>query len=176
MLRRSLLLGVWTSFIAACGGSDAPPPAPAPIPSATPSPTPAPTPTPSPPFGSINAVIEYVPETSSSALPYLSVSPLPLGPLGGPLRMGTSTITKVELLIFGFDMQTLDGPNVVDKYDPRERYFFAIPPLFKTAPNYACGTGAFFSEVRITDINGLMLSVKFEICQNTPLSVTAHTP
>lgn len=193
MNRRSLVVASWSAFIASCGGGDdasspvptsapVPSPAPTPVPTPTPSPAPTPVPTPppspapTPPSGSIKMMVNYIPFDEPTGGPILFVAPPGTGFDGSPLVMGTSKIAKVEFLLFGYDMEVRTAPNYVGKYDPRERYGFNVPPAFTATPGYTCGTGAFLSEVRVTDVNGLMLSVKFELCQNAPLTVTAQTP
>jgi len=112
---------------------------------------------------------------------FLSQSPIfPAGtvqvsPIAGDLTMGTKPIAKVELFLFGSDKQELTGPNFGPKDSPQLRYVFKLPETF-TSGSYPCGTGAFISEVRVTDVAGFVLSKTFELCPGTPLEVNASAP
>lgn len=124
-----------------------------------------------PPLSPMSFVVGYSP-LASPAVPAgtVEVSPPPTR-----MSIGVKPIAKVELLLFGYEAQSLTAPNDQPKNSPQMRYVFRLPATF-TSSSYECGSGANLSEVRVTDIAGLMLSKTFEICPGTPLETAASIP
>ena len=100
-------------------------------------------------------------------------SDLVVSPPVGNIFLGTADIAKVEFLLFGYERQTLTAPNKELKHDARRMYTFVVPDSFLTKPQYACDK-THLSEVRITDVNGLVLSKTFELCPPLALEITAE--
>lgn len=97
----------------------------------------------------------------------VQVSPVP-----GELTIGSQPVAKVELLLFGYDKQELTAPNFQPKVPPQLRYVFRLPETFVSG-SYPCGTGAYLSEVRVTDVTGEISSKTFELCPGTPFETNA---
>jgi hypothetical protein len=110
---------------------------------------------------------------------YLFISPfifpngtIQVSPFPGKETIGIQPIAKVELLLFGQDRHELTAANFSPKDNPQLRYVFGVPATFVSGL-YPCGTGAYLSEVRVTDVNGLMLSKTFELCPGTTFQASA---
>ena len=123
------------------------------------------------PTPSLSMVIDYSPTVS----PLFPGGTIEVSPAADQMTIGVKPIAKVELLLFGYDAQVLTAPNHQPKDNPQLRYVFTLPATF-TSGSYACGTGAYISEVRVTDAAGLTLSKTFELCPGTPLTTAASAP
>jgi hypothetical protein len=121
-----------------------------------------------PAASALNFVVDYLP-APSAVHPAGAVL---VSPPAGQRTIGTNDIASVELLLFGQTRQVLSSPNSEPKDNPQLRYVFTVPSTF--APGlYACGTGQFLSEVRVTDVTGFILSKRFELCPGTESEITA---
>ena len=91
------------------------------------------------------------------------------------MTIGNKPLATVELFLFGNAKQELSRPNFQPKDNPQLRYVFKLPDTF-TEGAYPCGTGAYVSEVRVTDVTGFTLSKTFELCPGKPFQTSAAAP